>query len=93
MRLLRPHAYFIFFYGLIFILFLWPLISLQKTFIGGDYWVQFYPWSRFFADSLKAGNWPYWTDRIGLGFPLIAEGQVAGYYPPNILSFIGLPFH
>lgn len=35
------------------------------------------------ARALKVGELPYWSDRIGLGVPLVAESQVAAFYPPN----------
>jgi hypothetical protein len=37
------------------------------------------------AEELRQGRIPYWSDRFGLGVPLIAESQVAAFYPPNLL--------
>ena len=33
------------------------------------------------------GRLPFWSDRIGLGVPLVAESHVAAFYPPNWLFY------
>ncbi len=33
--------------------------------------------------ALAAGRLPFWSDRFGLGVPLVAESHVAAFYPPN----------
>src|SRR3989338_1071420 len=82
-----------FIYGILFVVFLGPLIALQKTFLHGDYWVQFFPWSFHYSEALRSGTGlPYWTSLVGNGFPLMAEGQVAGYYLLHLLSYATLPF-
>ncbi|MBI4432093.1 MAG: hypothetical protein HY592_01225 [Candidatus Omnitrophica bacterium] len=92
MSFAKRHSHFIFYYGLIFLLFLWPLVFLKQTFIGGDYWVQFYPWSFHYASALEGGSLPYWTNLVALGFPLVAEGQVAAYYWLHQWLYRLLPF-
>ncbi len=92
MNALRRHRYFILFYGVLFIAFLWPLLALKSSFLLGDYWVQFYPWSNHLATALKSGQLPYWTNLMACGFPLVAEGQVAAYYPIHLIFYRILPF-
>ncbi len=91
-RFIRAHAYFLLFYGLIFAVFLWPLLLFQKTFIFGDYWQQHYPWAFEYARQLKAGTFPYWLPGVAGGFPLVAEGQVGAYYPLHLIFYRWLPF-
>ncbi|HET8587964.1 MAG TPA: hypothetical protein VFM74_08850, partial [Candidatus Limnocylindria bacterium] len=46
-----------------------------------------YPLAVFFHEALARGELPLWNDRLGLGFPLYAEGQIGAFYPPNWLIF------
>jgi len=46
-----------------------------------------YPLASLFHEALSAGRLPLWDDRLGLGFPLYAEGQIGAFYPPNWLVF------
>jgi hypothetical protein len=45
------------------------------------------PLAVFFHEALQGGGLPLWNDRLGLGFPLYAEGQIGAFYPPNWLIF------
>ncbi len=89
---MKDNSYFVLFYGVLFILFLWPLLLLKSTFINGDYWQQFFPWSFHYASVLEAGHWPYWTNLVSCGFPLLAEGQIGAYYLWHLASYFFLPF-
>ncbi len=92
MKFLKKYGYFFLFYGALFSAFLWPLVFLKTSFILGDYQLQFYPWSAYLAKALKTGQLPYWTNLIACGFPLVAEGQVAAYYPIHLIFYTILPF-
>jgi hypothetical protein len=46
-----------------------------------------YPLASFFHGALTEGRLPLWEDRLGLGFPLYAEGQIGAFYPPSWLFF------
>ena len=92
MRYRERFPFFALFFGGLFVYFLWPLLLLKKTFVLGDYGIQFYPWSFFYAQQLKLGRLPYWTDLIANGFSLVAEGQIGPYYPLHLLSYRLLPF-
>jgi hypothetical protein len=66
---------------------------MKAAFLGGDYLVQFYPWSKIYSEAIKNFTFPFWTRYIGSGFPLMAEGQIGGFYPLNIIMFFFLPFN
>ncbi|MDP2923617.1 MAG: YfhO family protein [Candidatus Omnitrophota bacterium] len=88
---MKKHLGFILFFSAVILIFLGKLIFMKAAFLGGDYLVQFYPWSKVYSYALKNFVFPFWTRYIGSGFPLLAEGQVAGLYPFNIIMFFLLP--
>ncbi len=92
MTTLKNHLGFFAFFSLVIAVFLYPLLTMRGGFIWGDSFVQFYPWSKCYAESIKSFSFPYWIKTMGSGFPLMAEGQVGGFYPLNILLFFILPF-
>lgn len=62
--------------------------------LGGDHWLWNldmpkidFPFAVLAHDALAAGRLPLWDDRLGLGFPLYAEGQIGAFYPPNWALF------
>ena len=89
---MKKHIGFITFFAVVLAVFLWKVITLKAGFIYGDYASQFYPWSMIYADAIKKFTLPFWTRYFHSGFPLMAEGQVGGFYPLNILFFALLPF-
>jgi hypothetical protein len=46
-----------------------------------------YPFASYFHEALAKGTLPFWNDRVGMGFPLYAEGQIGALYPPNWLIY------
>ena len=92
MKTLKTHAYFIVFFGGLFLAFFWTLLSLKAAFVLGDNGVQFFPWTLYYAEKLKAGNLPYWTTLMACGFPLAAEGQTAVYYALHLFLYAIFPF-
>jgi hypothetical protein len=46
-----------------------------------------FPLAVFASEALANGHLPLWSERLGLGYPLYAEGQVAAFYPPSWLVF------
>ncbi|MFH1645722.1 MAG: hypothetical protein ABIB11_04800, partial [Candidatus Omnitrophota bacterium] len=65
---------------------------MKEGFLGGDYIAQFYPWTKLYSESLKNFSLPFWSRYIHSGFPLMAEGQIGGFYPVNIIMYFFLPF-
>jgi hypothetical protein len=55
--------------------------------VGGDPDRLYRPLKAELARTLARGELPYWSDRFGLGVPLVAESQVAAFYPPNWLLY------
>lgn len=92
MKILKNHIGFIAFFSFIIAVFLYPLITMRSAFLWGDSFVQFFPWLKVYAEAIKSFSFPYWIKSMGSGFPLMAEGQVGGFYPFNILFFFILPF-
>ncbi|GEM_PF-5465638 len=52
-----------------------------------DIWNFNYPLKNLLSESLKQGKIPLWTDMIGNGFPIGAEGQIGTFSPFNWLVF------
>jgi hypothetical protein len=55
--------------------------------IGGDPDLMYKPIKSELARSLAVGLLPFWSDRFGIGVPLVAESHVAAFYPPNWLLY------
>jgi len=90
---MKKHKNFILFFGAVVFIFLGRFIFMQASFLYGDYLQQFYPWSKAYSEAIKTFSFPFWTSYINSGFPLMAEGQLGGFYPPNIIMFFLLPFN
>lgn len=56
-----------------------------------DIWHFNYPLKNLLSESFKQGKLPLWTDMIGNGFPIAAEGQIGIFSPLNWLIFGLLP--
>lgn len=55
--------------------------------VGGDPDRMYRPIKAELARALAEHRPPYWTDRLGLGVPLVAESHAAAFYPPNHLVY------
>jgi hypothetical protein len=55
--------------------------------LGGDPELMYQPIKTELARALAGGRLPFWSDRFGLGLPLIAESHVAAFYPLNWLLY------
>jgi hypothetical protein len=55
--------------------------------VGGDPELLYRPIKWELARALAAGALPFWSDRLGLGVPLVAESHVAAFYPLNWLLY------
>ncbi|MFA5008052.1 MAG: hypothetical protein WC546_02405 [Candidatus Omnitrophota bacterium] len=90
---MKKHSGFIIFFASIIFIFLGKLIFMKAAFLQGDYLVQFYPWSQVYSEAIKNFCFPFWTGYVNSGFPLIAEGQIGGFYPLNAILFFMLPLN
>lgn len=76
--------------------FFWPALSPHVIFFthdlgGSDLMHQNIPFREVLVAALRDGGLPFWAWDMGTGFPLLAEGQVAALYPPNLLLLWLLP--
>src|SRR5580692_9712604 len=55
--------------------------------VGGDPDRLYRPLKSELARALGEGRLPFWSNRFGLGLPLIAESHVAAFYPPNLVLY------
>jgi hypothetical protein len=55
--------------------------------VGGDPDCLYRPIKVELARALRQGTLPFWSDRFGLGAPLVAESHAAAFYPPNWLLY------
>ncbi len=67
------------------------VMALKGCLLTGDHREQHYPWAMVLSESLARGELPWWTWKIHCGFPLLAEGQIGAFYPPNLLLHGLLP--
>lgn len=78
-------------YGLLLILplvlFGWPLVRGEALFWGLPV-TQFVPWRVYAWRLLSSGYWPLWNPLNGMGAPLLANYQLALFYPPGWLQFL-----
>ena len=58
--------------------------------VGGDPDRIFRPIKSELAVALREGRLPFWSERLGLGVPLVAESQVGAFYPPNWVLYRAL---
>ncbi len=75
------------------ILCLSVIALFYRLFIGEViYWgtpmLQFYPWEKLAFDQIRQGQLPLWNPLVGNGAPLLANYQVAVFYPPNWLYLL-----
>lgn len=77
------------------LIFFYPALA-EGTFISTG--LQFsdlmpfnYPLKHWYKEMITSGNFPFWTNLIGSGYPLFAEGQVGVLYPFHLLLFSFLP--
>ncbi len=55
--------------------------------VGGDPDRMYRPLKSELARALDEGRLPFWSQRFGLGVPLVAESHVAAFYPPNLVLY------
>ena len=71
-----------------------PIILFFRPLFTGDalYWglpsLQFIPWRVYAGSLIQDGILPLWNDLNGMGAPLLANYQLAFFYPPSWLLYI-----
>jgi len=62
------------------------------VYYGGDIARIYLPLRAGLTTALREGRIPWWTNKLGLGYPLVAAGEAGALYPPNwLLSLIWPP--
>ena len=86
---------FYFLFGILFLLFLfYPELFFAKAgSLTVDHLFQHYPWAYLLSQSIHRLSFPFWTDLIHCGFPLVAEGQVGAFYLPNLVLYFLFPLN
>lgn len=69
--------------------FLWPNVQLIVTpdFGKSDSWHSSISAKVLLSRSLHEGKIPIWTQGIGRGVPVLAEGLIGALYPPHLIVF------
>ena len=70
-----------------FLLFILPLVRGRVIYWGLPA-LQFIPWRHYAWEILRQGIWPLWNSLNGLGAPLLANYQLALFYPPAMPLFL-----
>ena len=60
-----------------------PAIFRGQALIWGTPSLQFIPWRILAWEQIQAGIWPFWNPLNGMGAPLLANYQLAFFYPPG----------
>ena len=55
--------------------------------IGGDIYSYYFPQKVFYAERLSAGEFPFWNNRAGFGYPVLGESQTGAFYPAHLLLY------
>ena len=58
-----------------------PVLFGGELFYSGDTARLYLPAQAALQRALRNGRLPWWTPELGLGYPLVAEGEVAALYP------------
>ena len=70
------------------LLLFWEIVFAGRVLYWGVPLMQFGPWQEAARTALTAGEWPLWNPLLGNGAPLLANYQLAFFYPPNWLNFL-----
>ncbi len=85
---IRRHAFTL---GILFAavtLFYARVVFDPRTTLQWDAASYFYPYQKYFSDSVRAGHLPVWTSVLFSGFPFLADIQVGAWYPLNWPFFL-----
>jgi hypothetical protein len=58
-----------------------PVLWQGRVFYSGDMSRLYIPTEAALQRSLRYGRLPWWSSELGIGYPLVAEGEVAALYP------------
>lgn len=70
------------------VIFFFKGISSKYVFFSYDNLGFYIPVRDYIFKLLKEGTLPLWCDKMGIGFPLVAEGHTALFYPLNLVYLL-----
>ncbi len=84
----------IFIIVLYFFRLFWPVPALYSTpdFGHSDLWHFNIPMRKIYWEALQKNQLPYFDQRIGNGFPILAENQIGAFNLQNLILYRFLPF-
>jgi len=75
------------------LLLFWQVLLAGQVFFWHDVTAAYMPLRKLAQEAVTNGHLPVWTMKLGCGFPLLAEGQCATFYPLHIIAYLGLPYY
>ncbi len=73
---------------LLFVFVFFDFFTFQKVFYSYDILTLYVPTRIYMYQKLKTGTLPIWSNEMGGGLPIIAEGHGGFFYPFNFLFLI-----
>jgi len=70
------------------IVFYWIPVTSSRASIQWDAADLHYPLQRYFSEHIGALQLPFWTPYIFSGYPLLANPELAAFYPPHWLFYL-----
>jgi hypothetical protein len=70
------------------VVFYWIPMTSSRASIQWDAADMHYPLQRYFSDHVRAWQLPFWTPYIFSGYPLLANPEMAAFYPPHWLFYL-----
>ena len=64
----------------VFFLPLWR----NEGLVGGDVMTYFLPQKAYLVEALRGGDLPLWCNTVALGYPFVADSQIALWYPTTL---------
>jgi len=75
----------------VLLLFFGEFLLGGRVYYPGDIARLYLPLRSELTRALDAGRLPWWSERLGAGYPLLAEGEAGALYPPNWLTALLWP--
>lgn len=76
---------------LLLVLFFYPLLFQNKVVYSGDTARGYLPQRTALLAALREQRLPWWEAELGVGYPLLAEGETGAFYPLNWLLLLFIP--
>ncbi len=75
-------------YAALQLVFWWPLLLGGQTLWFDDTNHWYFPIRELVFSAIRDGRLPLWTELIGAGYPILAEGQAGAFYPGQFLFWL-----